>query len=135
MTLVLSWNVDGRRCVVVGGGTVGTRRARDLVGAGARVTVVAPDVTDELVELADLAGSGALELEQVPATRDVLERVFPGAALVVVATDRTEVNELAAAVARDPSMTALRPPIYAAPTRLSVLRQGQTGLRAQGLGE
>jgi siroheme synthase-like protein len=101
VTLVLSWNVDGRRCVVVGGGTVGTRRARDLVGAGARVTVVAPDVTDELVELADLAGSGALELEQVPATRDVLERVFPGAALVVVATDRTEVNELAAAVARE----------------------------------
>ena len=98
MTLVLSWNVDGRRCVVVGGGTVGTRRARDLAAAGARVTVVAPDVTEALV---DLVATGEVNLEQVPATSEVLDRVLPGAVLVVVATDRTEVNELVAEAARE----------------------------------
>ena len=98
MTLVLSWNVEGRRCVVVGGGTVGTRRARDLIAAGARVTVVAPDVTDVL---ADLDAAGQVDLEQVPATSEVLDRVLPGSVLVVVATDRTEVNELVAEAARE----------------------------------
>jgi len=98
VTLVLSWNVEGRRCVVVGGGTVGTRRARDLIAAGARVTVVAPDVTDVL---ADLDAAGQVDLEQVPATSEVLDRVLPGSVLVVVATDRTEVNELVAEAARE----------------------------------
>ena len=98
MTLVLSWDVAGRRCVVVGGGTVGTRRVRDLVGAGAQVTVVATEATDALVAL---SASGDVVLELVPATREVLDRVLPGAALVVVATDRPEVNELAATVARE----------------------------------
>ena len=98
MTLVLSWNVAGRRCVVVGGGRVGTRRARDLVDAGAVVTVVAPDVT---AALGELAASAALQLEQVPATPELLDRVLAGAALVVVATDVPEVNELVATAARE----------------------------------
>lgn len=98
MTLVLSWDVAGRRCVVVGGGTVGTRRTRNLVDAGASVTVVAPEVTGPLAEL---FGSGAVELEQVPATRDVLDRVLVGAVLVVAATDRIEVNELVSDVAAE----------------------------------
>lgn len=97
MTLLLSWDVTGRRCVVVGGGTVGTRRTRDLVDAGAVVTVVAPQVTDVLSGLAD---SGQVTIELVPATTEVLDRVLAGAALVVVATDRAEVNELAASTAR-----------------------------------
>ncbi len=97
MTLVLSWDVRDRRCVVVGGGRVGTRRSRDLVAAGALVTVVSPDVT---AELADLSSDGALVLEQVPATPDVLDRVLAGAVLVVVATDQPQVNQLVSDRAR-----------------------------------
>jgi siroheme synthase-like protein len=48
--------VEGRPCLVVGGGRVALGKVRGLVEAGARVTVVAPDVVDDLAALADTAG-------------------------------------------------------------------------------
>jgi siroheme synthase-like protein len=41
----------GRACLVVGGGPVAARKARGLVECGATVTVVAPEVVDELSAL------------------------------------------------------------------------------------
>jgi siroheme synthase-like protein len=49
----------GRRCLVVGGGPVGARKARSLVEAGGRVTVVAPQMVAALERLADNAGGSA----------------------------------------------------------------------------
>jgi precorrin-2 dehydrogenase/sirohydrochlorin ferrochelatase len=44
-------DVRGRRCLVVGGGGVGTRKTRTLLASGAIVTVVAPAVSAALAEL------------------------------------------------------------------------------------
>ena len=44
-------DLEGRDCLVVGGGRVGLEKARGLLDCGARVTVVAPDVVPELREL------------------------------------------------------------------------------------
>jgi precorrin-2 dehydrogenase / sirohydrochlorin ferrochelatase len=44
----------GRSCLVVGGGRVALTKVRGLTDAGARVTVVAPEVVPEVAALADV---------------------------------------------------------------------------------
>jgi precorrin-2 dehydrogenase/sirohydrochlorin ferrochelatase len=71
--------------VVIGGGSVGTRKALALADAGARVRVVSPDVTPELAE--------AERRRRLSIAR---ESYRPGqlaeATLVIAATDSREVN-------------------------------------------
>jgi precorrin-2 dehydrogenase len=55
--------VAGRPCLVVGGGRVAVTKVTGLLDAGARVTVVAPEVDPRLAEAAD---GGALALERRP---------------------------------------------------------------------
>src|SRR5918997_6700295 len=73
----LFMDVAGRRCVVVGGGGVASRKARGLLGSGARVTVVAPEVSPE-IEAMDVT------VERRPYAPGDLA----GAALAFAATDR-----------------------------------------------
>ena len=91
--LPLQLSVTGRRCVVVGAGRVGARRARSLVDAGAVVLVVGPEPDPAVVEL---ARTGAVELASRPVDDDDLA----GAFLVVVATGEREVDERVGASAR-----------------------------------
>lgn len=72
--------------LVVGGGAVATRKALAMLDAGFRVRVVAPAVADALADRA--AADDALQVDRRPfAPTDVA-----GAALVIAATDRREVN-------------------------------------------
>lgn len=54
--------VDGRPCLVVGGGPVALHKVRGLVEAGARVTVVSPELDPGIAELAADAAGGAGEV-------------------------------------------------------------------------
>jgi siroheme synthase-like protein len=45
--------LDGRDCLVVGGGRVATRKVEGLLGAGAAVTVVAPELDPALSQLVE----------------------------------------------------------------------------------
>lgn len=44
-------DLEGRSCLVVGGGPVGLEKARGLLACGARVSVVAPTIVPELQDL------------------------------------------------------------------------------------
>jgi precorrin-2 dehydrogenase / sirohydrochlorin ferrochelatase len=46
-------DMHGRNALVVGGGAVGSRKAETLLRAGARVTLVSPQVTETIRSLAD----------------------------------------------------------------------------------
>jgi len=80
-------------CLVVGGGDVALRKIRLLKAAGARVTVVAPELTAELGEMAQ---QGALHWEPgyfAPGQ-------VAGMRLVVAATDQRPVNQQVSAAAQ-----------------------------------
>ena len=78
-------DVQGRRCLVVGGGGVGTRKVDTLLSCGAQVTVVSPAVTDELRRL---FAEGFIRLWERAYSASDLEGVF----LVIGATDDEDLN-------------------------------------------
>lgn len=51
-------DIQNRRCLVVGGGAVGCRKALTLLACGARVTVVTPEAEEKLL---DLSAAGTIE--------------------------------------------------------------------------
>jgi siroheme synthase-like protein len=85
--LPVGLNVQGKRCVVAGGGKIGARKVQTLLRAGARVTLVSPEAIEEMVELAT---SG-----EITWTQETFENSHLGGAfLAVVATDDETLNAL-----------------------------------------
>jgi uroporphyrin-III C-methyltransferase/precorrin-2 dehydrogenase/sirohydrochlorin ferrochelatase len=86
-------NVRERPAVVVGGGAVAARKAELLLRCGARVTLIAPQLT---VTLDSLLASGRIEHRATHFTPATLD----GAAVVIAATDQPSVNAAVAQAAR-----------------------------------
>lgn len=87
--------LEGRHCLVVGGGRVAYRKAAALLEDGARVTAISPEFLPEWRALAE-RHPGRVALIAAPySSRDV--SLF---ALVFAAADEPAVNALAAADAR-----------------------------------
>ena len=77
--------LNGRPCIVVGGGAVAERKVDGLLAAGARVTVISPELTPAL---AALKQEGRLQ----HVDREYREGDLKGSDLAVVATDDGSVN-------------------------------------------
>ena len=81
----VSLDIKDRKCLVVGGGRVGTRKVVTLLDCGAKVTVVSPHVRGNLIELAD---RGLITLEKRPYRKTDLDGKF----LVIGTTDSEKLN-------------------------------------------
>jgi siroheme synthase-like protein len=91
--VTLGINMTGRRCLVVGGGNVGTRKVLTLLAGDASVTVLAPEISQPLQQAVD---AGRLEWLRSEYTADSLK----GCVLVVAATDNPALNDRIAADAQ-----------------------------------
>lgn len=78
-------DIQNRNCMVVGGGSVGTRKVMTLLDCDAKVTVVSPVITKKLLELAD---SGSIIVKRRSYQTSDLDEIF----LVIGATDNQELN-------------------------------------------
>lgn len=81
--------LKGRRALVVGGGAMAVLRARQLIAAGAEVTIVSPEVT---AEIEDLAEAESIDLIRRGFERnDLSKRYF----IVIAATNDAEAQRAA----------------------------------------
>jgi precorrin-2 dehydrogenase/sirohydrochlorin ferrochelatase len=83
-------DLSGRRCVVVGGGEVASRKAHKLLQARARVVVISPEIKPELESV-------AVEIHR----RHYREGDLEGAYLAFAATDSRETNAAVAWEAKE----------------------------------
>lgn len=83
--LPVGLSVEGRDCLIVGGGNVGERKVQNLLRAGGVVTVVAPSITPTL---SALAGQGKIRWIEELFHEEQLGNAF----LVVAATDDETLN-------------------------------------------
>jgi uroporphyrin-III C-methyltransferase / precorrin-2 dehydrogenase / sirohydrochlorin ferrochelatase len=86
--------VRSARAVIVGGGSIGARKADLLLRAGARVTVVAPELREDLRSRAAAGELTHLAESFIPAHLD-------GAAIAIAATRLGNVNAAVSAAARE----------------------------------
>ena len=82
----LALKIDGRRCVVVGGGRVAERKVGSLCECSAKVVVVSPELTPDLEAMGARGEIETLRRAFEPADLE-------GAVLAMAATDDTAVNE------------------------------------------
>jgi precorrin-2 dehydrogenase / sirohydrochlorin ferrochelatase len=86
-------NLQGKRCLVVGGGEVASRKVQGLLEAGAVVVVVSPALTEPLLALAQ---QGAIQHD----ARPFQDNDVAGCALVIGATNQPAVNDAVCRAAR-----------------------------------
>lgn len=115
--------VNLTHALVIGGGAVATRKVHGLLAAGARVTIIAPEISEEL---AALAHAHALTILRRAYQPDDLAR----AQIVIAATDDLAVNHAvsADAQARGMLVNVVDDPAYCTFHVPAIIRRGNIAL-------
>lgn len=123
-------DLDGKGCLVVGGGEIADGKLDALLASGARVTVVSPSVRPRIAALAE---AGRITLHQRPYQSGDLA----GAFLVIAATDDRAVNAVIAAEGRAAGLlvNAVDDPPYCDFFAVAIVRRGdlQVSISTNGL--
>ncbi len=129
--------LEGRRVLVVGAGPVAAGKLRPLVDAGARVTVVAPDVVDEIAAMApevaivrrpfepgDVDGAWYVVAAAPPAVNRAVARAAESRCLFVNAVDDLEsASAYAGAIVEKAGVTIAMSTDGEAPALAGLLRE------------
>lgn len=112
-------SLENRRCLVIGGGRIAERRVLSLVEAGARPTVISPEIS---LALAALQTSGLIEHISRPFHPNDLQDAY----LIIVATDNKDLNRKIGELARHqvPLINVVDVPELSTFIAPSVLRRG-----------
>ena len=93
----INLDIEGKVCVVLGGGKVALRKINGLLNAGGRVMVIAPEICPELKKF--------VEENQIDWRRQNYEAgCIPSGLIFIAATNDKEVNKLAAVEASNKNM-------------------------------
>lgn len=105
MLFPLYFDLSDQNILVVGGGTIATRRVRSLMGFAGKIRVISPEISDEIAEFVSGEGQPQTKeadynVEMVDACHTVIEHVgrtflpddLIGAGLVLAATNNSELN-------------------------------------------
>jgi siroheme synthase-like protein len=129
--------LEGRRVLVVGAGPVAAGKVRPLVDAGARVTVVAPDVVDDIATMAadltivrrpfepgDVDGAWYVVAAAPPEVNRAVARVAEARCLFVNAVDDLEsATAYAGAIVQKAGVTVAMSTDGAAPALAGLMRE------------
>lgn len=88
-------NLEKKPCTIVGGGKVAHRKAKKLIAYGASVTVIAPEVEEEIRQLQHTYENVTILKKQYEA------RDLQGSFLVIAATNQLEINQKVIADAKE----------------------------------
>ncbi len=89
-TFPLFFKLEGRKVLIVGGGDVALRKADLLSRAGASITVVAPDICDELQALLENSNNNAKKHELI--FENYNKAYMAGARVIIAGTDDEALN-------------------------------------------
>ncbi len=95
--LLIDILLEGQQALVVGGGKVGERKTLQLLDAGAKITVVSKEFTEELV---DLSRRGNVNLERAEVSEGYIVGLKFQPKVVIVALDDMSLNKKIAEEAR-----------------------------------
>lgn len=97
MRIPLYIDFNGKKVVIIGGGGVGTTRAKKFIEAGAEVVVYSLKFSEDLVRLSN---EGKVKLVSVDIEKINFEKILRNAQVVVVAIGDKSYNEKIVEVAR-----------------------------------
>ena len=98
MRIPLFIEMQNKDVLVIGGGSIGTSRTRKFSSAGAFVTVLSSDFSDELRELG--ADGKARLIKGDASNKILLEELISNSDIVVVALDTLELNDTVIGLAK-----------------------------------
>lgn len=110
-------DIEGKKCVIAGGGKVAERKARDLLKAGADVRVISPELSTSLTKLS-LTGKVRHSARRFRASD------LKGAFMAIAATDDMEINQKVAAHSRSMLVNVVDEPGLCSFIVPSALRRG-----------